>query len=294
MNNSRYKAYIIFAAILWGMISVFSTPLKNAGVSPATITFIRSIGAVIVLWSIFGIKDRNLLKIDIKDIWMFAGTGIISFVLFNTCYFIALEQTTTAVSVVLLYTSPVFVILLSAILFGEKMTGIKFVALVITICGTICVSGVASGSLNGTPFGILCGLGSGFFYGLYSIFGRFALNKYNSVTVTLYTFLFAALASIFIADFSQLDMVFKCGGLALSALCLIIISTITPFLLYTKGLSKVETGVAAILAVIEPVVGVLVGLFLFNEQANFIKLMGIVLIIGATLILNIRSNKNEQ
>lgn len=288
MSKKIHILSIIAAAMLWGIISIFSSPLKIAGINPQTITSIRSLGAVIILWLIFGIKDRNLLKINIKDIWMFIGTGIVSFVFFNCCYFTALEKTTTAVSVILLYTSPIFVIIFSAILFKEKLTSIKITALVITIIGCCFVSGAVGGKLNGSVFGIVCGIGSGFFYGLYSIFGRYALNKYSSVTVTLYTFLFAAIASLFIADYSQIGILFSEYDIVISGLMLIAFSTVLPFLLYTFGLSNVETGVAAILATIEPVVGVAAGLFYFGESPSVFKITGIVMVIGAVILLNIK------
>jgi hypothetical protein len=289
MNKNLYSVMIVLGAVLWGMISLFSTPLKENGIYPSTIVTIRSFGAVILLWIVFGIKDRKLLKINIKDIWIFAGTGIISFTFFNWCYFIALEQTTTAVAVVLLYTSPIFIIILSAILFKEKITKLKIVALVMTVVGCACVAGLVGGRLNGSAVGLLCGLGSGLFYGLYSIFGRYGLNKYSSITVTIYTFLFAAIASVFIVDFSQFDIVLNNSTVLINSGLLVVVSTVLPFLLYTKGLSGVETGIAAILATIEPVVGVIVGFTIFGEEPNLIKITGIALVIGASVILNIRS-----
>lgn len=288
MKNSLYSLYIITAAVLWGVISVWSTPFKEAGISPQTIVAIRSFGAVLVLWSIFLIKDRSLFKINIKDIWMFIGTGIISFVLFNWCYFVALEQTSTAVAVVLLYTSPIFIIILSAVLFKEKVTGIKITALIMTILGCAFVTGVVGGSLNGSATGILCGIGSGFFYGLYTIFGRCALDKYSSVTVTLYTFLFAAIGSLFISDFGEFNIILNNNTVVLCSVLLVLLSTVSPFLLYTLGLSRVEAGVAAILATIEPVVGVMVGLFLFSEPPTPLKITGIILVIGASVLLSFR------
>lgn len=287
-SENIYPLCIIAAAILWGIISIFSAPLRLVGITPQTITAIRSIGAAAILWLIFAVKDSSFLKIDIKDVWMFVGTGVISFVFFNWCYFIALETTTTAVAVVLLYTSPIFVIFFSVILFKERLTKIKLAALILTVAGSVFVTGAAEGRLNGSLFGIICGIGSGLFYGLYSIFGKYALNKYSPVTVTLYTFLFAAIASLFIADFSQLNILFADTKAVICCVLLVMISTVFSFLLYTFGLSRVESGAAAILATLEPVVGVMVGFLYFGEAPTIFKIIGIIMIIGAVLLLNIK------
>lgn len=283
-----YTLFIMLAGMFWGMISLFSTPLKNVGVSPGTIVAIRMIGGAIVLIAVFAVKNANYLKIKLKDVWLFIGTGVISTGLFNYCYFTALELTSTAVAVVLLYTSPLFVIVMSAIFFKEKITKIKVVSLIMTMLGCVCVTGLIGAKLNGNVFGIIAGLGSGFFYSLYSIFGRIALKKYNSVTVTIYTFVFAAIASLFMADFSEFGYLIADYRMALDAVLFVIISTVTPFMLYTKGLSKTEAGTAAILVTIEPVVGVIVGFFVFGESTEITKIIGIFLIIGASIVLNIR------
>lgn len=289
--TALYTLFIMLAGMFWGIISLFSTPLKNVGVSPGTIVAIRMIGGAIVLIAVFAIKNANYLKIKLKDVWLFIGTGVISTGLFNYCYFTALELTSTAVAVVLLYTSPLFVIVMSAIFFKEKITKIKVVSLIMTMLGCICVTGLIGAKLNGNIFGIIAGLGSGFFYSLYSIFGRVALKKYNSVTVTIYTFVFAAIASLFMADFSEFGYLIADYRMALDAVLFVIISTVTPFMLYTKGLSKTEAGTAAILVTIEPVVGVIVGFFVFGESTEITKIIGIFLIIGASIVLNIRRKK---
>ena len=289
--TALYTLFIMLAGMFWGMISLFSTPLKNVGVSPGTIVAIRMIGGAIVLIAVFAVKNADYLKIKLKDVWLFIGTGVISTGLFNYCYFTALELTSTAVAVVLLYTSPLFVIVMSAIFFKEKITKIKVVSLIMTMLGCVCVTGLIGAKLNGNVFGIVAGLGSGFFYSLYSIFGRVALKKYNSVTVTIYTFVFAAIASLFMADFSEFGYLIADYRMALDAVLFVIISTVTPFMLYTKGLSKTEAGTAAILVTIEPVVGVIVGFFVFGESTEITKIIGIFLIIGASIVLNIRRKR---
>ncbi len=283
-----YSIYIVTAAVLWGIISLFSTELKACGLSPGGIVAVRSFGAAAVLSLIFLIKDKSIFKIELKDIKYFIGTGIISFVWFNWCLFTSMNECTTAIAVVLLYTAPVFVVFLSALIFKERLTALKLTSLVMTILGCAFVTGIAGGDINGTPFGIICGIGSGLFYGLYSIFGRFALNKYRDVTVTVYTFIFAAIGSIPLCHRAEISSVLSQPRGALTSALIVLLSTVTPFLLYTKGLSRVESGTASILATIEPAVGVLVSVFILRQQLTFTSLVGIILIFSAAIILNIK------
>lgn len=291
MNDKRYYLYVISGAILWGLISLFSNTLADFDLSPKNIVAIRSFGAAVILFVIFAIKDRNLLKIDIRDIKYFIGTGIISFVFFNWCLFTSMNECSAAIAVVLLYTAPVFVTLMSAVLFKEKMTKIKIAALILTVIGCMCVTGVIGGKINGTLFGIICGIGSGIFYALYSIFGRYALKKYNSVTVTIYTFIFAAIGSIPLIKPDELISGLSDSTAIIAAILIVVISTVSPFLLYTKGLTRVESGTASILATAEPAVGVIVSIFILHQPINLIAVIGVFLILGAVITLNF--NKQE-
>lgn len=292
MNSKKYYLYVISGAILWGLISLFSNTLAEFGLSPKNIVAIRSFGTAAILFIIFAIKDRKLLKIEIKDIKYFIGTGIISFVFFNWCLFTSMNECSAAIAVVLLYTAPIFVTLMSAVLFKEKMTRIKIVALILTVIGCMCVTGVIGGKINGTLFGVICGIGSGFFYALYSIFGRYALKKYSSVTVTIYTFIFAAIGSIPLIEPAPLIAGLSNGEALIAAVLIVVVSTVSPFLLYTKGLTGVESGTASILATAEPAVGVLVSIFILQQPINLIAVIGVFLILGAVIILNFNRQEN--
>ncbi len=290
-----YSIYIAAAAVLWGIISLFSTELKAAGLDPGNIVALRSFGAAAVLSLMFVIKDRSVFRIELKDIKYFIGTGIVSFVWFNWCLFTSMNECTTAIAVVLLYTAPVFVVFLSAVFFRERITPMKLVALVMTVSGCALVTGIAGGDINGTLFGIVCGIGSGLFYGLYSIFGRFALNKYSDATVTLYTFIFAAIGSVTLLNLNEMTAALSQPEGYIPAVLIILISTVAPFILYTKGLSGVESGTASILATIEPAVGVLISVFILDQRLTLMSFIGIMLIFSAVIMLNIRNGrvKNE-
>lgn len=291
MNNKIYNLYVISGAILWGLISLFSNTLADNGLSPENIVAIRSFGAAVVIFIIFAVKDKSLLKIELKDIKYFIGTGIISFVFFNWCLFTSMNECSAAIAVVLLYTAPVFVTLMSAVLFKEKITKIKIFALIMTVIGCMFVTGVVGGKINGTLFGVICGIGSGVFYALYSIFGRYALEKYSAATVTVYTFIFAALGSIPLIEPGSLINGLSNTTAIMSAILIVVVSTVSPFLLYTKGLTGVESGTASILATAEPAVGVLVSVFILHQPINLISVVGVLLILGAVISLNF--NKQE-
>ena len=281
--------FILLAGTCWGSIGIFVRRFNSLNLVSMDIVAVRSVFTVIFMAIFLAIYDRKLLKIRFRDIWCFIGTGIISMVFFNYCYFRLIEISSLSVAAVMLYTAPVFVMLMSAVLFHEKITPVKVVALIATFVGCCCVTGVVGSKVHLSLPAILLGLGAGLGYALYSIFGRFALERgYHSFTINLYTFLFAALACAPLVDIGKIFSV--CASSVsmgvFSVLCGLI-TTVIPYITYNFGLAGVETGKAAIIASIEPVVATLIGVFVFHENLTTGNVIGIALVLAAIVMCNL-------
>ena len=284
--------FIIIAGILWGIISVFVTSLKSIGFSSMEVVALRVIFSAIILLIYLLVTDRSKLKIKLKDIPLFCGTSICSIVFFNFCYFQSIEIIGgAAIPALLLYTAPIFVMFMSLFLFKENITVKKVISLLVTILGMCFLTGVFSGKKTITLEGFLYGLGAGFGYALYSIFGKLLLEKYDSMTITTYTFVVASVAVIpFSGIIKDYNLMLNTESL-LWSLGLALVCTILPFILYTKGLLKIEAGKASILATVEPFVAAIIGVTVFSESITVEKIIGMVLILFAIILLNINIKK---
>lgn len=293
--NKKAVFCVVGAGCLWGIISLFIRKLSEAGMNSLQIGFIRTLVAMILFVAVGLIRDRKSLKIAPKDLWIFAGTGIVSIAVFNLLYFYTMLQSQTSVAVVLLYTSPVFVMLLSALLFKEKVTARKVLALMLTILGCILVAGLGEGKLAVPPLILLTGIGSGLFYALYTIFARFALDKYSSLTTTVWTFILATAGMTVTGDpVGTMGIIGKDPGLLFWILGLAVCSTALPYFLYTLGLQHMESGKAAILVAVEPMVGTLMGVFLWGDPMSLFKGMGVVLILASVVLLNLKTAREGK
>lgn len=291
MIQSAYLS-IISGACLWGLIALFFKFLSACGFSPLQVVTLRVLVAALLMTAIILKIDPSLLKIRWRDSWLFIGTGLLSLVFFNYCYFRAIDGSSISIAVLLLYTAPVFVMLLSLILFGEKFTGRKMLALLATFCGCGLITGIFASKLALTAEAFAFGLASGFGYALYSIFGKLALRRYSTLTITAYTFYFATLGALPLADPQQLFTLLADWRAAAGALAIALICTVAPYLLYTRGLQDVDAGQASILATLEPLVAAAVGIFVFGEEVTAAKILGMALILASIFILN--TSKSTQ
>lgn len=250
---------ILLAGVLWGSMGIFVRVLNGEGLFSMEIVVLRAIVTALSLLMFLLVFHRELLKIKWKDLWVFVGSGLGSILFFNLCYFRAITLTSLSVAALLLYTAPAIVMVLSFFLFKERFTRRKAAALIMTFLGCTLVTGVFCERTAVTGEGILAGLGAGLGYALYSVFSRYAIEKgYHSLTITFYTFLTAAIGSLF--------------------------CTVIPYLLYTSGLKYVENSKASIIASVEPVAATLIGIIMFREKISPMGTAGIVLVLGAVVL----------
>ena len=216
------------------------------------------------------IFNRKLFIIKLKDLWCFLGTGIVSLALFSFSYFKAIELASLSVAAILLYTAPTFVMIFSVIFFRERLALQKGISIVLAFLGCCFVTGIFSGEMNVTLYGIIFGLISGICYALYSIFSRFAIDRgYSPLTITLYTFIFSSLSVLLVTDVKPIINIVKTdSGEIWTCILFAILSCVLPYLTYTLALKNIRSSTASVIASIEPVVATIVGALFFSEQID--------------------------
>lgn len=290
-NRLMQKAapfFVAAAAVLWGVMVVFVRHLGAAGFSAMEIVTLRVYGSAFFLLTGLTIFQKKRLRIRWKDSWCFVGTGVVSIVFFSYCYFRNVQISSAALSSILMYTSPVWVTLLAAVCFREQLNRSKGMALLLALTGCVLVSGITGGNGDVSLPGILLGLGSGIGYGLYSIFGRFALNKgYAPLTVTAYTFTFACVGVLPFVSLPEIVEGLNAEPvLWIWALAMAFFTTCLSFTLYTVGLAHMEASRAAVLATLEPIVTTLVGILIYQETLTLVMAIGIVFVLVSSVLIS--------
>lgn len=295
LSSGKASLFVLAAGCMWGLMGLLVRSLGTVGIAAMEVCFIRSMVTVVSLLLGILLFQPKALKIKWKDIWCFIGTGACSVTFFNFCYFKTMTLTSLSVAAVLLYTAPAFVMLMSAVLFSEKLSFQKLAALVFAFAGCAFVSGIAGGAGRLSLQGIIYGLLSGFGYALYSIFGRYALEKgYSSLTISFYTFLCSGVCTFFLADKgSVVNALWGNASLICRTVILVLLVTLLPYLSYTRGLKGMENGTASVLASIEPVVATLIGVFVYKESLNMWNIIGMCMVLGSIILINMKYSENS-
>ena len=254
---------IILAGIFWGSMGLFVRALQKYGFTSIQITSVRLTLSAVVFLMILRFRGPGGLRIRRSDIPLFLGLGFASVLFFTICYFTAITIMPLSTAAILLYTSPIWVMLMSVLFFREKLSGRKLLALALAFSGCVLVSGVT--------------------------------RRYSPYTVTAWTFLIAGIGSWFLCHPSDLFAKAAAAPSTVWLLFLFLLSTLVtsviPYLCYTLGLKTVEASRAAILATIEPLVATLFGILIFRESPTLLSALGILLILAAIVVLNLPGRK---
>lgn len=300
MKNKIFVLMVILSGVFWGSSCLFVNYFnENTPFSSIQISAIRICFAALILNTILIIKGKgfSLYKISLKAMLISAASGIFSVLSMCLFYYSCMVETSAAVAVILLYTAPVFVMIMSLIFFKEKLNAKKITAFGFAIVGCALVSGILSGSKI-SVIGIILGLMSGFTYSLYGILTSFFMKENKDPIVsTAFNFLFAAIAALIISKPHQIiSVTAKADNIPLSLLMYILLALCTavlPFLLYTGGLVGVKPDTASILAFTEPLTACIFGVFILGQPMDVFGIIGIICVCAAITILNVNLKKKK-
>lgn len=295
MKNKISTLLPIIAGALWGSVGVFVRGFTKGNIDNVSILVIRVLFAAIMMFVFIAIKNKSLLKINLKDVWIFACGGIVAMFGMNFCYNNAINSLSLSLAGVLLALSPVFVMFLAAILFKEKITARSIVCMIFALIGCTMASGViGGGEITFSTSGILFGIAAAFFYGLTSIFSKIAMEKgYHALTMTFYSMLILAIVLLPFADWKLVGEYVTVSPanniifILMHSLC----TAVLPYLLYNLALSNVDASLASILvAGAEPSAAMIFGIIFFAEMPSVVSILGLVVTIVALTILVIKPN----
>ena len=314
MNPNPYLILPLISGICWGTAGVFVRVLADAGLDNVTIICSRAIVALPVIFILILISDHggpfrrrqaadcSKLRVRPADLPVLFGIGIFGILLLSFMNNIAVLRTSLSLASVLLCLAPVYVLIISAILFRERITRRKVICMILALAGCVLLSGLVEdllgggGNMHWDTLGFFMGLGSGIASAGYTLLSRVAADRgYGSMTIYFYSFLIAVIVLIPLADWSALAGFFlqapvRSGGILLLQS---VWGSMLPSMLYIQAVlhAKADTGRISILASgAEPTSAMLFGLILFGEIPSLLGFGGMVMTVAALIVL-LRENK---
>ena len=205
-------------------------------------------------------------------------------------YYLALEKTTIANVILLIYTALIFSVVLAAIFLHEKIEKRTLVAIVFSFIGVLIVSDPAQIKINPQQFyGSLFALLGGFFYSAMAISSKSLTQKTTPLYAAFWQYFIIIILSFAFSLPNRPALIFNnivpllylgwaAGGLA--------------FLLYMKGIAKVKGQIIQVITMLEIVIGSLSGIILLGEKLNLPTIIGGIFILFGIFIVSAKRENN--
>ena len=283
---------IILSGMCFGALGFFGKMAYKVSVAPGELLALRySISAILMGIAIILTNPKSFILTRFQLISSLL-LGICGYALFSSFFFIALTGLSASLTVLLLYTYPVMVAVLSQFILKEHLGKKGVMALAIASIGMI---GLVWGELSiSDPKFLLFGVGAAFFYSLYIMYSRKYLSDVPAMPSSFYVQLGAGaiLSLIYFKNFERpLSIVTNHPAIIFG---MAIICSFMAMTLFLAGLRRITSSEASILSTTEPMFGVLIAAMVLEEKLSMIQICGGVLILIAMVILALSKEKQKQ
>ena len=289
---------VALAAACFGTLGPLSRFAGDAGVDSLTlVTWRAALGALVVTAFITarlvlsGVRPTSLRAVPVRDRWFMLAAAAANMIL-NLAAFIAFERITIALTLLVFYLYPAGVAVVSTIWFGERLDRLRWIALGVSLAGmALVVAGAESlGSVDPLGIGLafLAGLAQVFYvlaarHGFAHVPGPQAAALTMGGAATLYV-----LVAVVIGSLGSLGQPLASSEALVPVALAGVIGAGVPTLAFITGIRRLGPSQAAILATLEPVVGVGLAAWLLAERPAPVQLLGGALILSAAVLLQLR------
>lgn len=272
--------HVILSMILWGTIGIFR---RYIDLSSSLLAFARGIVGALFLYVFLKMRKYNTPKIQSKkQVWLLILSGALMGLNW-LCLFEAYNYTSVATATLCYYMQPIMIVLVSPLLFKEKLTSKKLLCVAVALLGMVFVSGVLETQVGGF-LGIVLGLLAAVLYGIVVIMNKF-ITDVDSYQKTMIQLVSAACIMIPYMIITSDTLVVTMDVVSILMLLIVcIVHTGIAYALYFGAIPHMKTQTVALLSYLDPVVAILLSAIVLQEPLTILGIIGAVCILGSTIV----------
>jgi drug/metabolite transporter, DME family len=288
MKSNAAKGYlcVIAAALMWASCGTAGKALFNAGMSPFILVQTRVTFASLILIITLMAFRPALLKITLRDLCYFSLFGGVFMAVMQLSYFMAISKIQVAAAILVQYMAPVLVACFSMLFWHERVSGLKILALLLSLAGCyLVVGGYNLSLLNMNRVGIMWALLSALAFASTTLLGEKMMHNHNPISTLTYGLVFSALSlNIIQTPFAILSRSYTAQTWA-AIHYIVIVGTLLPFGLYLVGVNYIRSTRTIITATLEPIAAAIMAFVLLNEALSPLQITGGLWVIAAIIML---------
>ena len=282
------------AAVLWGLNGGVSKTILASGLSSERLAQVRSLGAALGLVAILLLIAPGRLRLTRRELPYVVTFGVAGLAFVQFFYFLAIHRLAIGIALLIEYLAPLLVALWARFVQHERVRRRIWVALALALCGLGLIVNVVGGGASLSTTGIAFALGGAFAYATYVLLAEHVVGDRDPVSLLAWGFLFASVFWAIVSPWwsfpgHALTRSTSLGGnldaqhlpVWLLAAWMIVLGTIAPFFLLVSALRHLSATTVGIVAMLEPVVGALVGWAWLSESLDGVQLAGAAVVLAA-------------
>lgn len=288
-NTHKARVMNMVSMLIFGTIGIFR---RYIPVSSSLLALLRGFIGMLFLLMMIKISHNSLSYEPIKRNFkylIFSGLCLgFNWILLFEAY----QYTTVACATLCYYMAPILLIMISPVLFKEKLTLFKSGCVIMALVGMIFVSGILEVGLNiGELTGILYGLGAAFLYTGVMVFNK-KINDINSYDKTIVQLGISTIALFFYTLVTEDISLIHFDLFSIIMIIFVgIVHTGIAYTLYFGSMKDLKAHTIALFSYIDPISAILLSSFILNESMSSNEFIGMGLIMIAAILSEIIDTK---
>ncbi|GAB2553136.1 EamA family transporter [Spirosoma aerophilum] len=292
---TKYISMVLAGAASFGILSSFVKLAYQKGYNSAEIAFSQALVGALLLSTLAWLSQREQQKslLTRKISLSLLGTGA-AIGLSTYLYYQSVQTISASLAIVLLMQFTWIGLLLEWVLFQKKPTRMEWVSTLFILAGTVLAGNLLEEKRTGFSWsGVFYVVVASLTYASYIIANSRVGKGIPYLTKSAIIMIGSALAILAVNAPTLMFENHIGSGLLKWALFLALFGTVIPPVLFAKGIPPIGAGLSGILMTAELPVAIITAHFLLKERLDSIQLVGILIMLGSLIAMNVYKGQNE-
>lgn len=276
---------VVVSAACFGTLAVLTPLAYQRGAQPLPLLSWRFAVVAVLMAAYQLVRDRRALVEGAADAGRYLLLSLTGYGAASVCFFFALNEASPSVVAVLLYTYPAMVATISAVLYRQRFTMNRVLALVLTFIGCALVVGLFSEEPAATLAGVLLGLGAALGYSVFNLLSYRVVGRRPRLVVMTYTFAISAVGvgALTVLTGGSLSAASWTPDLWALLGLIVLFPTFLAVLLYLNGVRRLGPTQAAIVSTLEPLFTIVFAALVLGDRLTAPQLLGATLVLAGVV-----------
>ncbi|MCC8161051.1 MAG: DMT family transporter [Oscillospiraceae bacterium] len=273
---------LVLSAFIYGLAPLLAKIAYEGGVNGMTLTFLRTVLTVPLLFVLMLLRGQSF-KLTLREFGNIAILAVLGGSLSMISLYAAYDYISTGLATTLHFIYPLIIVIVSALIYKEKITKMKLAAVMLVTVGIFLFVDITDAA---DKIGVILAVLSGVFYSFYVIYiDHSGLSRMDYIKLTFYLMIIMSAGTLAFGLAAKSIGFSEMNGLSWTFSTLIsILITLGAIPLFQAGVRYEGASTAGIVSAFEPITTIILGALFLGETMGLVQYFGGAMIIAGVVI----------